>query len=127
MPKTKNDIVSLALRTIGVLSSDEEASADDFAYAGDILDAEFARVKVTEGFTWAWDIETVPDALYEPLARYLASFLFSFERPLPNRRDAMAAIREHEYLDDRVDRADDDEDGTLSAEEQKVAEKSAFY
>ncbi len=127
MAKTKIDIVTLALREIGVVSMDEAAQADDMQVWGDVLDAEFARIQVTEGFTWTFTTDTVPDALYVPFAWYLASFMTMYGRALPDRRRAMAAIREHEHLDDRTDRADADADGTLSTAEQAVADRAAFY
>ena len=127
MAKTKIDIVNLALRLIGVVAVDEAAQADDMKVWGDVLDAEFARVQVSEGFTWTFTTDTVPDALYEPFSRYLASFMTSYSRPLPSRRAAMAAIREHQLLDDRVDRSDANEDGTLSAAEEAVADRATYY
>lgn len=127
MSKTKSDIVNLALRQIGVVAVDEPAQADDIKVWGDVLDAEFARIQVTEDFTWTFTTDTVPDALYEPFSRYLASFMTMYNRPLPARRAAMADIRAHELPDDRTDRADANTDGTLSAAETAVADRATFY
>lgn len=127
MPKSKNDIVTLALRQIGVAAVDEAPTADEYQYAGDILDGEFARMKVSEGFTWTWTIDEVPDALYEPLSRYLASKLTTYGVPLPSSAQAMAKIREYSLPNDVEDRSDDDEDGVLSESEELVALRATFY
>ena len=127
MVKTTNDIVTHALRKIGVLAIDEVASGTDFGHARDTYHAEFARVKADQGFAWTFTYDTVPDDLLVPMSEFLASTLTDYGRPVPNHARAIAQLRAYSFPDDRPDPADYDEDGTVTAAEQDASDRAAYY
>ena len=72
MTKTSLDVSREALRMIGVLAVDEDASADEHARAKENLEAIYAELDETYGLAPDWTIETVPDRLWKPLAMMVA-------------------------------------------------------
>jgi len=72
MTKTARDVTTEALRTLGVLAVDEEASADDHARASSHLSAIYAELDETHGLALEWTTETVPDRLWLPVSTAVA-------------------------------------------------------
>jgi len=128
MPKTRSDVISAALRRIGVLAADEAAEADAEAYAGEALDALFAEVKQVHAMPFTWTLEETPDAAFLPMAYLLATEIAPhYERPSEPRSRAMGRLRAYAFPDDRDLRADYDEDGTVSVDEQDAYDRAAYY
>lgn len=127
MTKTAIDIVTLALRNIGVTAVDEEPQAEEYAYALPIYQAEFARLREDQGFDWAWTHDTVPDDLFVPMAMFAASTLTAFGRPLPSQARAIGMLRSYSFPDDRPDPADLDDDGIVTDEERAAYGRAVYY
>lgn len=129
MAKTKSDVVAEAHRRLSVLSVDETPSADQDTYGGIQLDALFAELNApphSMGFTWT--VETVPDAAFRPLAWLLASEMAAHYTVSGERRSrAMARLRGYAFPDDRDDRRDTNDDGTVSEAESNAGLRAAFY
>lgn len=95
--KTKNDVVTRALRHMGALAHDEIPEADAAANAGDVLDALLSEANV--GISSA----SVPDVSFVALANWLAAeigptFAVSDARRAREKLRFMATI----VTDDRV-------------------------
>lgn len=128
MTKTRLDVVQQAHRRLGVLSADEEASADQIAFAGEVLDALFAEVNAVQGLGFTWDLASVPDAAFLALSGLLATEIAPhYEIASEPRSRAMARLRAYALTDDRADWRDLDEDGTVSDAEAAAAERSLYY
>lgn len=129
MTKTSLDVTSEALRRLGVLSNDEEPGADDYALAKRHLDAalsEFATDPYNFGF--AWTAETVPDAVFRPLAWLVAADIAShYGLAAEPRSRPLSRIRAFAFPDDRAIRADLDDSGTVSDDEADADLRAQFY
>lgn len=128
MPKTRQDVISKALRQLGVLGQGEVASAEDYAQANETLDALFAETNAAQGFFWPWTLDTVSDAAFLPLSYLLASEIApGYELPGPSRSAAIARLRALQFPDDRPLRGDYDDNGTVTQAEQDAADRAAYY
>ena len=129
MPKTKAELVAEAHRRISILSVDEDPSTDQTTYGESAADSLFAELNGephTMGFTW--DLETIPDAVFRPLAWLLAVDLAShYVVPSEPRSRAMGRVRAYAFPDDREDRRDLDEDGTVTDAEIEADLRAQFY
>jgi hypothetical protein len=130
VPKTKAEVVAEAHRRISVLSVDESLSPDQAEYGGTSFEALFSELNEEPhkmGFTFT--TETVPDALYRPLAWLLAVDLAAHHvvPPVDTRARAMGRVRAYAFPDDRTDRRDTNEDGVISEEEADYGARAAFY
>lgn len=129
--KTRLDICEDALRMLRVLAVGENMAADDYAVAKAALEAEFDLWKSVQGFTWTFDLDTVPNQYARPMAEALAA-LIAAEFPLPgqtvpNYSRAVGRMRAIAFPDDRADSRDLDGDGTVSTAEANVAKRAAYY
>lgn len=128
MARTKLELITYTLRAIGVTAVDEAPDASEYAYASDIVDQEFARIKAEQGFTWTWTIDEIPDAAFVPLAAVMAGSIASaFARPSPPQSRGIMALRAWSFPDDRDDPADTDDSGTVSTEEADAYDRAAYY
>lgn len=124
---TRADVITRALRRLGVVAKDDAPDADDEALAGEVLDALFVEVQETQAVTWA--LSAVPDEAFLPLANLLACDVapdFSVAAPTPRAvalRRLLAVIRP----DNRADPRDLDNNGTIDAEETAAGERARFY
>lgn len=129
MSKTKTDVVQMALRRLGVVASDTAASADDADFAGDTLDALFAEIQNTQGITITWTLDATPDNAFLPLSYLLAVEVaphFMVQAP-ESRATAMGRVRAALISDDREDRRDLDDDGTVTDAEIEADGRSVYY
>lgn len=128
MTKTRADIIAMAHRSIGVLSVDSVPSADQDAYAGDVLDALFDELKAVHGFTFTWALDATPDEAFLPLSLTLASDIAGhYDVPFQSRSRGIARLRAWALPDDRTDRRDTDSDGTISTAEKQAGLEAAYY
>lgn len=122
------DVIQMALRRIKVLSADEAADADMFAYAGDILDALFAEVISVHGMAFTWTLDETPSAAFLPLSFLLAVEVGPhYNRPTERRSTAMARLRAYAHPDDREDSRDTDSDGVITEAEEAAAARAAYF
>jgi hypothetical protein len=129
MAKTRLDVIHQALRHLGVLASDTDASADDAAYTGGALDTLFAEIQNTQGITVTWALDATPDTAFLPLSRLLAVEVADhFEvPPKESFARAMGRLRAALIPDDRDDRRDLDDDGTITEAEIAADKRAQFY
>lgn len=129
MSKTRLDVISEALRRLQVLASDTDPAADDSSYTGNTLDALFAEIQNTQGITIAWTLDATPDNAFLPLSYLLAVEVaphFTVQPP-ETRATAMGRLRAALITDDRADRRDLDDDGTVTEGEIEADQKAQFY
>lgn len=119
----------MAHRRLGVLSSDEPLTADQFAFGGDVLDGLIAEIEATQDMALTWDGDSVPDTLYLPVAYLLAADLAAHYdvAPRDGRSRLIAQIRAVELPDDREIRADLDDDLTVTDSEAYVDGEAQYY
>lgn len=128
MTKLRLDVIQHAHRILGILAADQEATADQEAYAGEVLDAVFAEVNTVEGLGFTWDLTAIPDEAFLGLSGLLASEIAPhYGLPAAPRSRSIARLRAYALPDDRADWRDFDEDGTVSTEEAAAAERSLYY
>lgn len=129
MSKTRLDVIQQALRHLGVIASDTAASADDESYAGTTLDTLFTEIQNTQGITITWALSATPDNAFLPLSRLLAVEVADhFEvSPKETFARAMGRLRAALITDDRADRRDIDEDGTISTGEIEADARAVYY
>lgn len=124
---TRLDVVTRALRRIGVAAEDEAPTADQIANAGAVLDSLFAELQGEATITWT--LETTPAVSFVPLANLLAVEMApEYGQPAPEGRPRawrrlMATIRS----DEREDVRDLDEDGLISDDEADAGARAAYY
>ena len=128
MAKTRAEVITSALRRIGVVAEDEAASTAMETNAGEVLDTLFAEIEVSKDVTW--DLTTVPDEAFIALSNLLAADVAPLYPPAqaPYPRGVawmrlMGIIRP----DDREDYRDTDDDGTVSDAEADAGERARFY
>lgn len=127
MPKTKTDTITRALRVLGVLSNDETARAEDHAYCVEALDAAVAEM-ATQGITATIDADALPDAVFRKWADLVAADVAShYGMSGPPRAKAILGLRAYYLPDDRTDRRDTDNDGTVSTDEADAGLRTAYY
>jgi hypothetical protein len=124
---TRLDVITLALRRLGVVAKDETPDADDEATVGAVLDSLFAEVQAA--YVTTWTSATVPDAAFRPMANYLAvEIAQDYGYPPPERRKTawarlMAQVRPNTIPDPR----DLDDDDTISDEEVDAGDRARYY
>jgi hypothetical protein len=82
------------------------------------------------GATIAWDVDTVPDGLFLPMAHAVAVEVnvdYPVRPPFDTRSRALMRLRAALFPDDRAARADLDDDGTVTADEAAADARGAFY
>lgn len=122
---TKADIIRRAHRRLSIVSAEESVSADQEAYAADLLDDIHGEYSGTMTFSI-----TTPSASYlRPLSDLLAVDLAPhYMAPPPmSRAQAVMALRGALIVDDRDDSRDVDDDGTVTDEEAAAAKRAEFY
>lgn len=128
---TRADIVRLAHRRLGVLSSDEALTAEQLEFGGDILDALFSELPYTQGTSFAWALSATPSQYLIPLAYLLATepaFIEHYATQAVERRSAaVARLRAIAFPDDRATRADINDDGTVTTAESDADLRAQFY
>lgn len=104
MERTRDEVALRALRLIGVVASDEPATADQSQGALDVLESIWAEVRDEAQATW--DIATsVPSLAFVPLANLLAAELageYATVAPMTRARAKLrllAVIRRYEPAD----------------------------
>ncbi len=129
MAKTRLEVVTRAHRRLGGLSPDETLTADQIATGGEILVGLVDELQATQGLTLSWDADSVPDGLYLPMAYLLAVDLApEYEvAPRDTRARLIAQVRAYELPDDREDRADLDDDGTVTTTEAYVDGMAQYF
>jgi hypothetical protein len=124
---TANDVITLALRRIGVVAEGEPPNADQIAAGREVLDsivAEFASEAPI-----GWTVAAVPVVSYVPLANLLSVELAAhYARPVADTRARAwrrfaATVRQ----DNRPDPRDFDDDGIISDEEADAGARAAYY
>lgn len=128
MPKTRAEVITSALRRIGVVAEDEAASTAMETNTGEVLDTLLAEVEAAKALTW--DLTAVPDEAFIALSNLLAADAAPLYPPAqaPYSRGVawmrlMGVIRP----DDREDYRDTDDDGTISDAEADAGERARFY
>lgn len=100
---TKADVIALAHRLIGVLSADEVPSADQDAFATDVLDALFEELRYTQGIPIAWTLASTPQRALMGLAETLASEIAPhYGKQYKPRSSGIARLRAALLSDDRT-------------------------
>lgn len=129
MPKTSIDVATRALRVLGITGISRANAASDHAYAMEAMEAALAELQNTHSIPATWTIETVPDNIFIPFADLVASEVFAggYGVNPPNRARAIGRIRAALLPDDREDRRDLDEDGTISDDEIEAGKRAQFY
>lgn len=72
MTKTSLEVTTEALRMIGVVADDEDATAGQYARAKLHMESIFGYLNNTLGLAFEWTIETVPDDVYLPFSEAVA-------------------------------------------------------
>lgn len=129
MTKTSRDIAERALQELSVIANDEVGEAEDYAYATDTLTACLAELSGSQGVTYTWDENTIPDTIFVHLARWVAADMASYymvQPPVPRSR-AVMAVRAALVPDDREDPRDIDDNGTISTEEVDAGRRATYY
>jgi len=102
MAKTELDVITRALREIGVTAHDETPSAGEGEIARETWRALFQELDDGERMAFDFTFDAVPERLFLPLARVLASRLaMTFSRPPMDEMGAMALLRRQVFPDDR--------------------------
>lgn len=128
MARTKLDLITYVFRALGITAVDEVPDASEYAFASDVVDQEFARIKAEQGFTWTWTIDEIPDEGFAPLAVVMAGSIGSaFGRPVPPQSRGIMALRAWSFPDDREDPADTDDSGTVTTAEADAYDRAAYY
>lgn len=129
MTKNSLEVCTRALRHIGVIDADDPATAADIAYCRDALGSILDELVVDPyNFTISWTAETVPDVYFRPLALLVAVDVAPhFGVPAELRATAIMRLRGIQFPDDREDRADLDDDGTVTDAERDAADRGRYY
>lgn len=102
MPKTKLEMTARAHRVLGLLSADENPSADMIAFAGEALEGVIEELAYVQGVGISFDVDTVPDELFIPLGDLLAAEIAAHYGVVgPVRSRAISRIRASLVADDR--------------------------
>lgn len=124
---TALEICNFAFRRLGIKAEDEDLTADQIAYGGDVLTGLFAEIENEYDVTWA--LSAVPDVSSVPLANLLAVEIApAYGAPAPEPRSAawrrfMATVRS----DNRDDFRDLDDSGTIDTSEEAVGDAARYY
>lgn len=123
---TRQEVITRALRRLGVVAEDENPGPDANAQAGAVLDSIFAEVG--QSVTVTWTLATVPDYALVPLANLLAAELAgeyptSEARMLAPRSVAWMRLMGLVRADNRTDPRDIDESGTVDDDEARAGDE----
>ena len=127
MTKTAEQVIARAHRRIRVLAADEPVTAEMQDLGTEVLEGLFAKVQTQA--TIAWTLDTVPDDVFLDFSDMLAAYLATeYNRPF-NMSPAKAFLSFMECVrpSDAVDRADVDEDDTISEAEEDADLRAQFY
>lgn len=128
MAKTRADVIAQALRRLGIISANETADADAENFAGDTLDALFEELQGAQGITITWTLNTTPDNAFLALSNLLAVEIAPhYEIAAEPRSRALGRFRATQISDDRADRRDLDENGTISTAEIEADARAVYY
>ena len=97
MPKTSLEVTTEALRMIGVVADDEDATAGQYARARTHMESIFGHLNNTLGLAFEWTIETVPDDVYLQFAQAVAGSVAPSEglpEFIPLKRQGIRGIKE---------------------------------
>lgn len=109
--KTRQDVIEFAFRRLGIKSEDEGLSADQQAYASDVLDGLHAEMSIRAPMTW-WP-DQIDDAVAVALGNLLAAEIGpSYATDGGNRATAYARVMAAILPDNRRD--EDRPDGTAA-------------
>lgn len=123
----KRDVITQALRRIGVLSADESPSASQWDHAEATLDAVFAEFSSVQG-SISWALDATPNAALIPLADILAAEIAPhFDVAGPNRSRAVLRLRAALMPDNRPDPRDYDGDDSVTADEADTFAAGKYY
>jgi hypothetical protein len=129
MPKTTLDVVTAAMRRIGVVAVDEAADPSTYAVATETFEALYAELP-DEGFTTLTDANAVPDKAFNAIVQMSAKDiapLFGVAAPQNDWREGLRRLRRMYMPDDRTDVSDLNSDGTISAEEAQDDLEAQFF
>lgn len=129
MPKTKTDILTMALQHLGVVGAGEVPTALDYETTGNALDAVLDYLTNEHGLTMPADIDATGDALALRLSRVVAAEVapsYEVASPLSLAR-AISGVRSYLISDDREDHRDLDDDGTISDDEVQAGLRALYY
>ena len=122
------EIITDALRSIGVVAKDEPAQADDYAVGKAALDALFAELQTSPGMVWAdLTVDTIPDAFRIPLGHLLGCDLAPMYGASPVSPRATAMIRLRAVQNVYVRDMDYNKDGTTTQAEMDAFDRGAYY
>lgn len=124
---TRNEVITLALRRLGILASDRAASADQVDYCNDELTVAIAHLEGPHGLTiGSGDIaDNIASGMSHLLAANVAPHYGV--NPIKSEAAAIGMIRAALLPDDRVDSRDLDDDGSVSEAEADAAKRAEFY
>lgn len=101
-------MISLAHRLIGVTASDENLTADQEKFGGDVLDAAFSEFQYAQGVSFPWSLEATPQKALMPLAKILAADIAPhYGQAAPSRAASIAMLRTIAFPDDRIEKGVD--------------------
>lgn len=104
---TRSDIIAMAHRLIGVLSADETPTADQDAFAGDVLDSIYVEMISSQGLAISWPLSETPQKALMGLAHILASDIAGhYSRAYLPRSAGVARLRAALISDDRPGASD---------------------
>ena len=129
MTKTRTEIVNLAFQHLGINASGEIADATEYNYADSVFDGLVAELASVQGVTVPADLDLTPDDLFLPFSHLLAAEIaphYEVRSPL-SRSTAIGRVRAYLLPDDRELGADYDDSGTVTAAEQEIRDRAAFY
>lgn len=117
----------MAHRHLGVLATDENATADMVGFAGDVLTACIDYLEDVHSLTIGTG--DIPADSSLGMSYLLAAEIaphYTAQAPVAKSR-AIGMIRAAQLPDDREDIRDLDEDGTVSEDEADAAKRAEFY
>lgn len=127
---TRLEVITEALRRIGVVAEDEPASASQEAATGRVLDSLFAQLQEPpHSMAFTWTLATVPDAAFLPLS-WLLSVAVAAQNGVPAPEPWAAALmrlRAYHFPNDLPLHGDIDDDGTVTDAEAEAAKRAAYY
>lgn len=104
---TRNDIIAMAHRLLGVLSVDETPTADQDAFAGAVLDSIYVELISSQGLPISWPLSETPQKALMGLSQVLASDIAPhYSRPFMPRSVGMGRLRAALISDDRIGASD---------------------
>lgn len=121
---TKADVIRLAHRKLGIVSAEQDVSADQEAYASDVLQGIWDEHSSTMNFSITAPARRYYMALADLLAAEIAPH---YTAPGPDRSRAIGRLRGILLQDDRVDSRDSDDDGIVSEAEVSAAARAGYY